>query len=108
MLISAAQSIFTNGLVNALNSAGFHNTALILSSDTTDLSSALTADELAVVLPAYLTGLRNAWVMATACSGAAVVSSAIAKFENIKNAPAQQKGSVSDAGENSKDSGLSN
>lgn len=108
VLISAAQSIFTNGLVNALNSAGFHNTALILSSDTTDLSSALTADELAVVLPAYLTGLRNAWVMATACSGAAVVSSAIAKFENIKNAPAQQKGSVSDAGENSKDSGLSN
>ncbi|KAK2017792.1 MFS general substrate transporter [Colletotrichum eremochloae] len=107
IVISASQSIFTNGLVNALKSAGFHNTSLVLSSDTSHLSSVLTADELAVVLPAYLTGLRNAWAMATACGGAALLSSAIARFENMKNATAQQKDAAAEAKDNSKLSGSS-
>ncbi|WQF86400.1 Putative major facilitator superfamily, MFS transporter superfamily [Colletotrichum destructivum] len=107
IVISASQSIFTNGLVNALNAAGFHNTSLVLSSDTSHLSSVLTADEMAVVLPAYLTGLRNAWAMATACGGAALLSSAIAKFENIKNVTPQQKDAVAETKEGNKHSGSS-
>ncbi len=104
MLISAAQSIFTNSLVNTLNSAGFQNTSFVLSSGTTDLGSVLTPDELAVVIPAYLTGLRNAWAMATACGGAALISSFATRFENIKNAPAQKNSSVPEARGNDEDS----
>ncbi|KAF7536642.1 hypothetical protein G7054_g4340 [Neopestalotiopsis clavispora] len=93
MFISAAQSIFTNGLVNSLLEAGFDKIPLVISSGSSDLQSVLTPDELVVVIPAYLTGLRRAFILATVCAAGAFISSLATKFEKIKDA-AEQKDSA--------------
>lgn len=81
-IISAAQSIFTNGLVNPPTAAGFAEIDLVISTGNAGLQGFLPPEQLATVMSAYMEGLRQAWALTTACVGLVCT-----KIEDIRNAP---------------------
>lgn len=90
MVISAAQSIFSNGLVNALTAAGFADINLVISNADASLRDLLPPEQLATALSAYMAGLRQAWALATACAGLCLVVGLCTKVEDIRNVPTHE------------------
>lgn len=90
VIISAAQSIFSNGLVRSLTAAGFADIDLVVSSADASLRDLLPPDQLAIVMSAYMAGLRQAWALATTCAGLCFVVALCTKVEDIRNAPSHE------------------
>ncbi|KAI0379576.1 major facilitator superfamily domain-containing protein [Hypomontagnella monticulosa] len=85
ILISAAQAIFINRLVqSAANSSQSIDPVYLISVGASDLRSAFAGAELADVLQAYLLGLRDTWILGTVCAGVAFLSCFLAKPQSIK------------------------
>ena len=83
--VSAAQSAFTNRLVQKLPEyAPGVDPALVVATGATDLRSVFTAEQLPGILEAYMSGIKVAFLLPVALGGVAAIVSLFAKWTSLK------------------------
>ncbi|KAJ5494462.1 hypothetical protein N7463_010549 [Penicillium fimorum] len=93
MFVAAAQAAFVNQIIVQLaETAPSINSALVVSTGASELRDIFTAEQMTVILPAYMTGLKVAYAISIAAAGIAFCLSPFNNFKQI-DAWAAAKGS---------------
>ena len=84
--IVVAQSIFANRILQTLEATAPHlNPGLVLSTGASDLHHVFSGGDLAAVLNAYMTGIKDVFACSLACSAFAVLLALVIPLKKLPN-----------------------
>ena len=93
--VQAAQAAFSNKLLHKMRDGAPHlDPGLALSTGASELARVFDAADLPVVLDAYMGGLKDAFIIATALAGAAAVASFFVGWRSLKGGNGAKSNSV--------------